>query len=68
MNDTISLSLIGTQIRAIQAEQRTIRGDGKLTRSTLNDMLTVLVDQIANFEDLVATKLDEILVRLPPLA
>jgi hypothetical protein len=63
MSDTICLNLIGTLLRAIQADQGTLRGEnglirkglgrmagGIVTHDALSEVLTVLVDRIGNFE------------------
>lgn len=80
MSDTISLNLIGERLHAIQAEQRTLRGDNELlrkelgrvagaivTRDTLNEVLTVLVNRIANFEALIESRFDALAAQLSRL-
>jgi formylmethanofuran dehydrogenase subunit E len=79
MSDTVGLKLIGERLHAIQAEQRTLRGENELirkelgrmagaivTRDTLNEVLTVLVNRIATFETLMEARMDQIIARLPP--
>jgi hypothetical protein len=79
MSDSVSLKLIGERLHAIQADQRTLRGENELirkeigrlagtivTRDTLSEVLTVLLNRIGNFEALIEARMDEILARLPP--
>ena len=47
MSETISLDWIGTTLRAVQAEQRSIRNETALIRSALSEAVTVLLDRIA---------------------
>jgi hypothetical protein len=78
MSDALSLEFIGTTLRAIQAEQRTLRGENELirrevgrlaglvaTRDELLEVLRVVTDRIGNFEALMEAPFDELLARLP---
>jgi len=78
MGESPSLEFIGSTLRAIQAEQRTLRGDQELlrkeigrlanamaTRDVLLEVLTVITDRIANFEALTEARFDQLLARLP---
>ena len=80
MSDTLSLSLIGAQLHAIQAQQRTLRGENELirkelgrmagamvSRDTLSEVLTVLVDRIANFEALIEARFDRLTAQISRL-
>jgi hypothetical protein len=80
MSDTVSLSLIGAQLHAIQAEQRTLRGENELirkelgrmagamiSRDTLSEVLGVLVDRIANFEALIEARFDGLTAQISRL-
>ena len=82
MSDTLSLSLslIGAQLHAIQAQQRTLRGENELirkelgrmagamvSRDTLSEVLTVLVDRIANFEALIEARFDGLTAQISRL-
>ena len=67
MSETITLEFIGATLRAIQAEQRTLRLENELirkelgrcaTRDELLEVLRVIVDRIANFEALMETRFD----------
>ncbi len=72
MSETISLEWIGATLRAIQAEQRTLRMENELirkelgqlagamvTRDLLSEVLRIIVDRIGNFEAYVDTRLDQ---------
>lgn len=59
MSDVIDLAWIGTTLRSIQAEQRTIRGENQLLRSALNEAITLIMQRIGNFEAYVDTRLDQ---------
>jgi hypothetical protein len=78
MSDAVSLEFIGTTLRAIQAEQRTLRGENELirrevgriaglvaTRDELLEVLRVVTDRIGNFEALMEARFDQLLARLP---
>jgi hypothetical protein len=69
----LSLEWIGATLRAIQAEQRTLRDENQLMRKQLERMLTrqemseilaVIVDRIAGFEKLMETRFDKLEARL----
>jgi hypothetical protein len=64
MSETVSLEWIGTQLRVIQAEQRTIRAENEILRSTilnaLDAVVRVLNDRIGNFEALTEARLDQL--------
>lgn len=77
MSEAISLEFIGSTLRAIQAEQRNaraenelIRGEigrlagGAVTRELLSEVLRLLMERIGNFEALMETRLDQLLVQL----
>ncbi len=81
MSDAVSLEFIGTTLRAIQAEQRTLRGENELirrevgriaglvaTRDKLLEVLRVVTDRIGNFEALMEARFDQLLARLPDRA
>jgi PleD family two-component response regulator len=59
MSDTIDLAWIGTTLRSIQAEQRTIRGENQLIRSALSEAITLLMNRIGNFEAYMDTRFDQ---------
>ena len=78
MSDAVSLEFIGTTLRAIQAEQRTLRGENELirrevgrvaglvaTRDGLLEVLRVVTDRIGTFEALMEARFDQLLARLP---
>ena len=63
MSDAISLDLIGSLLRSIQAEQRTLRMENELiradlsritaqitTRQEMSEVVRVIVDRIGNFK------------------
>lgn len=71
MSDVIDLNWIGARLRAIQAEQRSLHGENELirrelgrmagsivTREMLSDVLTVVVERIANFEALLESRIE----------
>lgn len=64
MSDTINLDLIGTTLRAIQAEQRTIRAENEILRTTImnapGEVVRVLNDRIGNFEALTEARIDRL--------
>jgi hypothetical protein len=64
MSETISLEWIGSQLRAIQAEQRTIRAENEIFRTTvlnaLSEVVRVLNDRIGNFEALSEARVDRL--------
>ena len=64
MSQTVSLEWIGTTLRSIQAEQRSIRDENKLVRQALIHALTVLTQRIANFGAYLDTRFDQLSVRL----
>lgn len=59
MSETISLDWIGATLRAIQAEQRSIRDENTLIKSALNAAGIVLSQRIADFEAHVDSRLDQ---------
>ena len=67
MSEVISLDWIGVQLRAIQAEQRTLRAENELLRNMMGDMLRVLNDRIGNFEALTEARIDQLGARLTAL-
>lgn len=81
MSEAINLEFIGATLRAIQAEQRTLRMENELirnevgrlagamvTRDLVSEVLRVIVERIGNFEALVETRFDELSRRMskPP--
>lgn len=70
MSDTISLDWIGGQLRVIQAEQRTLRMENDLLRTTilnsLGDVVRVLSDRISNFEALLEARIDHMATSIEP--
>jgi hypothetical protein len=64
MSETISLEWIGTTLRAVQAEQRSIRNENALIRSALSEAVTVLLDRIAQFEAQTDTRTDRLEQRM----
>jgi hypothetical protein len=64
MSDTISLDWIGATLRSIQAEQRTLRTENELLRSTINttlgEVLRLLSERIGNFEALMEARVDRV--------
>jgi hypothetical protein len=77
LSETVSLSLIGAQLHAIQAKQFSLRGGNELirkelgrmagpmvSRDTLSEVLNGLVDRIASFEALVEARLDGLAVQI----
>lgn len=81
MSEAINLEFIGATLRAIQAEQRTLRMENELirnevgrlagamvTRDLVSEVLRVIVERIGNFEALVETRFDELSRRIakPP--
>jgi hypothetical protein len=67
MSETISLDWIGSTLRTIQAEQRSIRDENALIRSSLSDAISVILQRIATFEALMDTRMDVLNVRLDGL-
>jgi len=67
MSETISLDWIGSTLRAIQAEQRSILDESHLIRSAVSEMAHVLLARIAAFEALVDTRINVVGVRLDGL-
>jgi len=67
MSETISLDWIGTTLRTIQAEQRSIRDENALIRGALSEAITVLLARIAAFEAHIDTRMDVLNVRLDGL-
>jgi hypothetical protein len=63
MSDVIDLGWIGAQLRAIQAEQRTLRSENEILRTTilnsLGEVVRVLSDRIGNFEALSEARMDQ---------
>lgn len=77
MSGTITLDFIGATLRAIQAEQRTLRTENELirkdiarlaSREELLEVLRVLSDRIANFEALVEARFDQLAGQLAQAA
>lgn len=77
MSDTIGLEFIGATLRAIQAEQRTLRTENELlrkevarlaanlaSREQLLEVPRVLSDRIGNFEALMEARFDQLAVQL----
>ena len=64
MSDTVSLEWIGTTLRAVQAEQRSIRSENALIRSALSEAVTVLLDRIAQFEAQTDARIDRLEQRM----
>ncbi len=77
MGEAVSLDFIGTTLRSIQAEQRTLRGENELirkeigriagvvaSREGLHEVLRVLADRIGNFEALMEARFDPFFMRL----
>jgi hypothetical protein len=64
MSDTVSLDWIGTTLRAVQAEQRSIRNENALIRSALSEAVTVLLDRIAQFEAQTDARIDRLEQRM----
>jgi hypothetical protein len=73
MNDAVSLEFIGATLRAIEAEQRTLRGENELIRrevgrvATRDELLAVLrmvTDRIGDSEALMEARFDQSLARL----
>ena len=69
MSDAVSLELIGSSLRAIQAEQRTIRNENELirkeigrmaSRDELLEVLRVLADRIGGLERLTDARFDQL--------
>jgi hypothetical protein len=67
MSETISLEWIGTTLRTMQAEQRSIRDENQLIRSALSEAITVLLQRIGNFEAHIDTRMDVLNVRIDGL-
>jgi hypothetical protein len=67
MSETISLDWIGSTLRTIQAEQRSIRDENALIRSGLHDAISVILQRISTFEALIDTRMDVLNVRLDGL-
>ena len=70
MSDVISLDWIGGQLRAILAEQRTIRAENEILRTailnSLSEVVRVLNDRIGNFEALMEARVDRMVSLLEP--
>ena len=73
MSDTITLEFLGATLRAIQAEQRTLRMENELirkeiarlaSRDELLEVLRVLADRIGNFEALMEARFDQLAAQL----
>jgi hypothetical protein len=64
VSDTVSLEWIGTTLRAVQAEQRSIRSENALIRSALSEAVTVLLDRIAQFEAQTDARIDRLEQRM----
>ena len=68
MSETISLDWIGARLRAIQAEQRTLRSENELIRTsltnTLGEVLRLLSERIGNFEALSEARVESVEARL----
>ncbi|MBV8614541.1 MAG: hypothetical protein JOY66_12340 [Acetobacteraceae bacterium] len=69
MSDPVSLDFIGHALRAIQAEQRTLRMENELirkelarlaSRDELLEVLRVLADRIGNVEALMEARFDQL--------
>ncbi len=75
MSDQVSLDFIGSTLRSIQADQRTLRMENELMRKELGrlasrdellEVLRVLADRIGNFEALMEARFDLLMARLGP--
>jgi hypothetical protein len=70
MSDLISLDWIGGQLRSILAEQRTIRAENEIFRSTilnaLKEVVRVLNDRIGKFEAVMEARFDRLVSLLEP--
>jgi prefoldin subunit 5 len=71
MSEAINLEFIGSTLRSIQAEQRTLRSENELlrseigrlagamaTRDTIMEVLRLIMERIGNFEALMETRID----------
>lgn len=59
----IDFEWIGRTLRAIQAEQRTIRQENALLRQDVHEAITSIIDRIAAFEAHVDARFDELETR-----
>ena len=59
VSETVSLEWIGATLRAIQAEQRSIRLESGLLQSALTAAVTALLQRIGEFEAHMDTRFDE---------
>jgi hypothetical protein len=64
MSDVIDLNWIGAQLRAIQAEQRTLKSEGELFRTMLAEVLRLLSERIGNFEALMEARIERVEARI----
>ena len=80
MSEAVSLEFIGATLRAIQAEQRTLRADNELlrselgrlagamaamaTRDTVLDVMRLVMDRIGNFEALMEARFDQLAAQI----
>ena len=76
-SDTITLEFLGAALRAIQAEQRTLRMENELirkeiarlaSRDELLEVLRVLADRIGNFEAGMEARFDQLAGQLARIA
>jgi hypothetical protein len=71
MSDVISLDWIAARLRAIQAEQRTLRSENELLRTTImntmSEVLRLLSERIGNFEALMEARIERVEARLDRL-
>ena len=67
MSETISLDWIGTTLRTIQAEQRSVRDENALIRAALNESISVILQRIAAFEAHPDSRMDVLNLRLDGL-
>ena len=81
MSDAIGLDFIGSTLRAIQAEQRTLRAENEMlrlvlgrltgamaTRETVLEVLRLIMDRIGNFEALLEARMDGLSVQIATIA
>jgi ribosome assembly protein YihI (activator of Der GTPase) len=64
MNEAITLDALGELLHKVQAEQRNLRSDNHLFRSSLTEAVTVLLQRIGESEALFETRFDQVAKRL----
>jgi hypothetical protein len=57
MSETVTLESLRVILRELQAEQRTLRDENKLIRSTISDEVTLLMARIAATEEMLSRRL-----------